>query len=84
MRALFLVVVSFAWALVGWFMFTQPTLAGSDTASAPHFSAVAEAKREEAALAQCDARASKKQIKADDRQAFIEKCLLAVDTAEGR
>jgi hypothetical protein len=93
MRALFIFAIMSAYALMGSLVYTQPTRASSDRATsqpelaksaiAPKIGAVAEAKREEAALAHCDAEAAKKQIKSVDREAFIEQCLLAVDSTQG-
>jgi len=85
----------FACALMGWLVYTQPTAAGSDKAQTVHraaqpdqpetgasqFSAVAEEKREEAILGQCEKKAAAKQLGHDDRQAFIERCLLTSDSS---
>jgi hypothetical protein len=95
MRALLLLAIAFICALMGWFVYSQPSSAGSDKTAgfversrsnqsdrrSYQFDAVAEEKREEAALAECDKRAATKRLTYDDRLAFIESCLQAFDTA---
>ena len=90
MRILLLLATALVCALMGWSVYSQPTSAGSDKPatlvqkSNPQdfgfyqFGAVAEEKREEAALVECDKRVSTKQLAYDDRLAFIERCLQAV------
>jgi hypothetical protein len=95
MRTFLLITVTFACALMGWIVYTQTTSARGNKgpitvpASQPvrpdlgpyQFDAVAEEKREEATLAECDQKAATKQLGRDDRLAFIEKCLEAADAA---
>ena len=93
MRALFLVIVTFACALMGWLVYTQPTSAGNDRAPTVvgasqsgqpdfnKFSAVAEQKREQATLAQCDQKAANRQLGHDDKISFILQCVRAADSA---
>ncbi|SRR5579871_2701693 len=91
MRAVLLVAVVFACALMGWLVYTQPTLAGSDNnapivlsqPSQPNFgafSAVAEEKREQASVSRCDEKAAAKQLGHDDKAEFIVQCLQAADS----
>jgi hypothetical protein len=98
MRTFLLLIVTFACALMGWIVYTQTTSARSNKgsitvpASQPNqpdigpyqFDAVAEEKREEATLAECDQKAATKRIARDDRLAFIEKCLEAVEATQPR
>ncbi len=92
MRALLLVAVVFACALMGWLVYTQPTSAGNDKAAVvrvsqpgpPDLSAispVAEEKREQATLDKCDQKASTKRLGRDDKETFILQCLQAADSA---
>jgi hypothetical protein len=97
MRTLFLVTtVTFACALMGWLVYSQPTSAGNDRApsiakassqpSQPDFnkySPIAEEERDQAMLAQCDQKAAK-QLGHDDKMAFILQCLQAADGAQQR
>jgi hypothetical protein len=95
MRILLFLVATFACAVMGWNVYSQPGSAGSDKppafvqtsrSSRPDFGvyqfhAVAEEKREESAIAECDQRVATKRLTYDDRLAFIERCLQAIDSA---
>ena len=81
-------------ALTGWMVYSQPASAGSDKAPVvdravqsgqpdfSRFSAVADEKREEAVVAECDAKAAKKQIDPHDKVAFVLKCLQTTDSGQ--
>jgi hypothetical protein len=96
MRILLLLATAFACSLMAWSVYSQPTPARSDKPATlvqrsnpqdfgPYqFDAVAEEKREEAALVECDKRVATKQLAYDDRLAFIARCLQAVESAHPR
>jgi hypothetical protein len=94
MRTLLLVAVAFTCALMGWLVYTKPTSAGSDTTQVTaHASqqpdqsnfikgigAVAEEKREQASMSQCNEKAASKKLGPDDKIPFILQCLQAADS----